>query len=259
MLSRIRNRVTYANVAATLALLFTMTGGAYAANRYLITSTKQISPKVLKALRGGSGAPGAAGTAGPQGPAGAVGAKGETGTAGTNGTNGQSVTSKAVTTKEAACEKLGGSEFVSASGKTLACNGREGSPWTAGGTLPKGKTEQGMWAYGISKEQAAGFASVSFVIPLEAAPAIHYINANGKEINGALEEVEPSPECAGGTAVAPKAKPGNLCVYTEAEEGGAPFFSFGTSVTASGAVLTFLQPEKHVVADARGSWAVTAE
>jgi hypothetical protein len=47
MLRILRTRFTYANIAATLALVFAMSGGAYAASRVLITSTKQISPKVL--------------------------------------------------------------------------------------------------------------------------------------------------------------------------------------------------------------------
>ena len=40
MLKAICKRMTYANVALTLALVFAMTGGAYAAKKYLITSTK---------------------------------------------------------------------------------------------------------------------------------------------------------------------------------------------------------------------------
>ena len=43
--------MTYANVVATLALIFAMTGSAVAATHYLITSTKQISPKALKELK----------------------------------------------------------------------------------------------------------------------------------------------------------------------------------------------------------------
>ena len=39
-----RTRLTYANVAATLALVFSMTGGALAAKHYLINSTRQINP-----------------------------------------------------------------------------------------------------------------------------------------------------------------------------------------------------------------------
>ncbi|HWY17344.1 MAG TPA: hypothetical protein VNY27_01395 [Solirubrobacteraceae bacterium] len=86
MLSTLRKRLTYANIAATLALLFAMTGGAYAANHYLISSTKQISPKVLKALKGSNGSNGANGPAGPAGPTGPAGG---TGPAGANGTNGE--------------------------------------------------------------------------------------------------------------------------------------------------------------------------
>ncbi|MHB8240434.1 MAG: hypothetical protein ACYDHN_00430 [Solirubrobacteraceae bacterium] len=45
-----RKRLTYANVTATLALVFSMSGGALAASHYLIRSTKQISPKVLRSF-----------------------------------------------------------------------------------------------------------------------------------------------------------------------------------------------------------------
>jgi hypothetical protein len=51
MFSRIRRRIAHPNVVVTLALVLAMSGGAYAASRYIITSTKQISPKVLKALK----------------------------------------------------------------------------------------------------------------------------------------------------------------------------------------------------------------
>jgi hypothetical protein len=81
--------MTYANVVATLALIFAMTGSAVAATHYLITSSKQISPKVLKELKapGKTGATGPAGSPGAQGPRGANGANGANGI-GTNGTNG---------------------------------------------------------------------------------------------------------------------------------------------------------------------------
>src|ERR1019366_898531 len=64
---RAARKLTYANVASTLALLLVLAGGtAYAANHYLITKTSQIKPSVLKDLRGragSSGAPGALGGA----------------------------------------------------------------------------------------------------------------------------------------------------------------------------------------------------
>jgi hypothetical protein len=45
-----RRHLTYANVTATLALVFAMSGGALAAKHYLISSTNQIDPKVLKSF-----------------------------------------------------------------------------------------------------------------------------------------------------------------------------------------------------------------
>ncbi len=83
MLSTMRRRLTYANIAATLALLFSMSGGALAASHYLISSKRQISPKVVKELKGNVGPKGATGATGPQGPAGGVGAPGAPGAAGT--------------------------------------------------------------------------------------------------------------------------------------------------------------------------------
>src|SRR6202012_5752251 len=76
-------RLTYANVTATLALVLAMSGGALAANHYLIHSTKQISPKVLKKLHGARGRTGPNGLIGPQG------VKGETGGRGPRGPEGE--------------------------------------------------------------------------------------------------------------------------------------------------------------------------
>jgi hypothetical protein len=73
MLSSLRRRATYANVAATLALVFSMSGGALAASHYLVTSKSQISPKVLKQLKGKTGKTGAAGAPGAPGAPGAAG------------------------------------------------------------------------------------------------------------------------------------------------------------------------------------------
>jgi len=82
--------MTYANVVATLALVFAMGGSAVAASHYLITSKKQISPKALKeiAAAGKTGAPGANGAAGARGPEGPQGPQGNPGVNGTNGKDG---------------------------------------------------------------------------------------------------------------------------------------------------------------------------
>jgi hypothetical protein len=76
-----RRHVTYANVAATLALVLSMGGGVLAASHYLVTSTSQIKPSVRRALHGARGSQGPAGAsiAGPQGPAGPRGLEGPRG------------------------------------------------------------------------------------------------------------------------------------------------------------------------------------
>ncbi|HXD54397.1 MAG TPA: hypothetical protein VN618_06565 [Solirubrobacteraceae bacterium] len=78
-------RITYANVTATLALVLAISGGAYAAGRYLINSTKQINPKVLRKLHGARGPAGQIGPVGPQGVTGHEGAKGVKGIQGEPG------------------------------------------------------------------------------------------------------------------------------------------------------------------------------
>jgi hypothetical protein len=264
MFFRIRRHFNAASLVAVIALVLAMSGGAYAASKLLITSTKQISPKVLKALKGakgpagpagptgpaGSGGAGSAGPAGPQGPAGAAGAAGAAGT---------SVTAKEVKVGESACNKVGGSEFTAGATKTTACNGKEGSPWTAGGTLPSGKTETGVWSAHFTGELEGAKGAeenvqspISFAIPLEApgldAGHVHYANTQviQEKFGG-----EPGELCAGltgtelseceangkairaacpGSGVEPTAIAGNLCLYK------------GVATSAKAAVTVILQP-----------------
>jgi hypothetical protein len=72
-------------VTATLALFFAMSGGALAAEHYLINSTKQINPKVLKALKGNRGLTGSTGSAGKEGVPGKEGPAGKEGKEGKAG------------------------------------------------------------------------------------------------------------------------------------------------------------------------------
>ena len=263
MFSLIRRRFTYANVALTLALVFAMTGGAYAAKRYVITSTKQIGPTVLKQLRGKAGP---AGPEGKQGPAGANGKDGAQGPAGANGKEGAqgpagvSVASLESKAKIGSC-KEGGSEFKAASGTTYACNGekgKEGSPWTAGGTLPAGKTEKGQWSASLNKNfegSVGGNAAISFGIPLVSAPTLVYVSET---------EGSHAPECPG-TVAEPEAAEGDLCVYATFENLGpnklATFVE--GEVTKVGGFLSFTGGEiagKEVFGVAiHGAWAVTGQ
>ncbi|HEV2924415.1 MAG TPA: collagen-like protein [Solirubrobacteraceae bacterium] len=275
----IRKRLTYANTAATLALLFAMTGGAYAANHYLINSTKQISPKVLKALKGNSGANGPAGPAGSAGPAGVAGPKGETGAggpAGPAGPAGTSVTAKALSASEAACGKLGGGEFKAGSTTTFACNGEKGKEGkegkegpagpegvcsTSACTLPKGVTETGTWMIRgtDSAEEELKFTNISFPIPLKAKPTNVLIGIKGAA----------TVECPG-SVEKPEAIEGKICFYegaTLVHKGGLkealiPLDLKGsTTVETSGALIAMETKKPTTVGEevsAEGTWAVTA-
>jgi len=64
------------NLVAWIALFVALGGTSMAASHYIITSTKQIKPSVVKQLRGANGHTGATGPAGKQG---AAGVRGETG------------------------------------------------------------------------------------------------------------------------------------------------------------------------------------
>ncbi len=270
MLSHVRKHLNYTNIALTIGLVFMMSGGAYAASKYLITSTKQIKPSVLKQLQGKTGARGPAGAAGVAGPAGAAGpqgpagGKGENGAPGANGSNGVSVTSKELTKSSSACKKEGGSEFTSAEGtKTTACNG---SPWAAGGTLPKGSSERGQWTL-AGYENQLRYTSLSFPVPLAAPLSTEKAHVIGLE-EGAKEAKEATAitngECTGNWED-PGAKSENLCVFINPEVAGEPKLalndaesqSVGTSAGVSGAILG----EEAVVEAGyflyRGSWIVT--
>jgi hypothetical protein len=280
MFSKIRRRFTYANVAMTLALVFAMAGGAYAAGKYVITSTKQISPKVLKSLTGkagptgASGATGAVGPTGPAGPTGPVG-KGETGPqgpegkegkAGKNGTNGTSGFTEALPTGKT--ETGTWSVTVPAQFRCVADSGK--GEWEDSGCLTgaqeehKGNFEQ----EAISHLNNVVFAPISFNIPL--APVA------GEEAGYVLGEKavhfdeEGTTDCPG-TVAEPSAAPGNLCVYARLTSGVANDLIAPPNVLAlflpqaekagagsNGAEVLFeLEPGTHG-AIGYGSWAVTA-
>ncbi|HET7047830.1 MAG TPA: hypothetical protein VFI54_06120 [Solirubrobacteraceae bacterium] len=75
-------------VVAALAALFVAAGGAAAAGHFVITSTSQIKPSVIQALRGDQGPRGLRGLTGAQGDTGAQGSQGAQGPPGSPGTPG---------------------------------------------------------------------------------------------------------------------------------------------------------------------------
>jgi hypothetical protein len=252
MFSKVRNGITYANVTVTVALVFAMSGGAYAAKHYLITSTTQISPKVLKQLKGKNGTNGINGVNGKDGAPGekgAPGTNGANGKDGKDGINGVSVTSATLKAGDKNCPE-GGSELKAASGTTYACNG---SPWTAGGTLPKGKTETGSWTAEPAPGKEGTF-QISFPIPLAAS------------LPETQTHFAPNSECPG-TAEKPTAEPGSLCIYTTlnigVEVGGNGSIANpgvgGAGAGPTGAIILAKGEASASSTLAFGTWAVTAE
>lgn len=81
MFSALRRRLSYANVAATLALALSMSGVAVAAHGYIVSSTGQLTNKVVKTIKhhGAKGKKGPNGYRGPTGLEGVQGALGVTG------------------------------------------------------------------------------------------------------------------------------------------------------------------------------------
>jgi hypothetical protein len=277
MFSRIRRRLTWANVAMTLALVFAMSGGAYAAKKYLITSTKQISPKVLGQLKGKTGPAGAQGPAGPVGPQGSPGAPGKDGTNGVNGekgANGTSATAKSFTgAKTLGSEKCtnGGLEVTSASGTTLVCNGANGTTGFTK-TLPSGESERGTWEASGQPDEVFGsrvlLAAVSFNVPLSVGQLNQKCEEEAKVcgahfIAAGTAESEDPQGCTG-TVSDPGAEPGNLCIFAAAEEHVAaavavsPEHNLEAGFGPAGAEIHLFGTETGGML-ASGAWVVTAE
>ena len=232
MISKLHQRLGTAGfIISIVALVMALGGGAYAASGGLTGKQKKEVEKIAKKYAGKPGAPGAPGQAGAKGDTGATGGTGSPGSPGSPGTSGEE-----------------------------GERGPAGSPWTAGGTLPTSKTETGSWS--ILGEGAIGIAPISFPIPLTEAAAnaidsthVHYV---------AVGDVVPAG-CANGTAAAPAAAPGNLCVYEATGEFEHPPFilksaaagvEFGAST--AGAVLFGEGPVGGSLGDVAGTWAVTA-
>jgi Collagen triple helix repeat (20 copies) len=182
MLTPTRRRLNYANVTATVALVLSMTGGALAASHYVINSTKQINPRVLKQLKGAAGAVGVQGTTGPGGKEGADGQEGPAGRQGPAG-------------KEGPQGKEGPA-------------GKEGAQGSAGPlpvTLASGRTLKGTFGGSgavVTDSNNAVELSISYPFPLAASPAAEVVPAGGS----------PTASCPG-SAAAPSAAAGHLCVY----------------------------------------------
>jgi hypothetical protein len=295
MFSAIRKYLSYANVAATMALVFALTGGAFAATSHsgggslakatASTTIAVAAKKKAKApARGSVGPKGATGPAGAAGPAGATGSAGPQGPVGTNGTNGAngegkeglqgkegtpgtSVTSKEFTGEKEKC-KEGGSELKAGTKTTYACNGEKGVIHP-GETLAPEASETGVWSFGYINETGSGsiqFVPVaSFTIPLATRLSeadVHYINTDNEEVTEA-GKVPNTGACKAGTVEKPTAEPGNFCVYAKEEANVetnsghiyGPEHDEGAGPSGAFEAFSILPGESD---RAWGSWAVTA-
>ena len=254
MFSAIRKHLTPSTAIAIVALVFAITGGAFAATggsgnggkgasasaTPLASAAKsKAKPKAgARGPAGPAGKTGATGPAGPAGPAGAAGAKGENGAAGGQGPQGP---------QGPQGEK----------GET----GKEGTPGKPGknGTfgdepLPAGKTLTGVYAASGSAEgkfpEGLVSTGVSFALPVPGEPVVHYIKAGETTL----------PEGCKGTVSEPGAEEGNLCVFSQSEVNTA---SVGATLSGSptlgtiGAKVTGTPAAKGLVVIG-GTWAVTA-
>lgn len=260
MMGFIRRRLSYVNVAMTVALVFAMSGGAFAvagkgtAGQATIAAKKKKSKaKVLRGPAGPKGATGPAGPAGPSGPAGPAGpagAKGETGPAGAVGPQGPA-----------------GPEGPAGPAGKNGTNGKEGSPWTAGGTLPSGSAETGVWSLTqLKAEENFGGVKIpiSFTIPLAAPLDENHVHVIEPEAGLPGKEAVPAG-CSltrSGETVEVEAEAGNLCVYTQYSEGlsGMALVNFegGGNLGAgkTGAILGAGHGENGATAE--GYWVVRA-
>jgi hypothetical protein len=258
----LRKHVTPSTVIAFMALIFALTGGAFAAtggsgggtgnvnknSSKLVAATSKAKPKAKAGPRGPAGAKGATGATGPAGAAGPAGPVGPTG-AGVPGAAGPQ-------------GPQGATGATGAAGVTgpAGPQGPQGVPGNIGNTLSKGGVETGTW---ISPANASteGFATISFPIqltaPLDGAHA-HYVTL----VDVAKGEL---PEGCGGSVEAPVAEEGYLCVFESklsAPAGTATSvlllepnkFAEGTGLTGC---LMIIEAEK---AESRflGTWAMTA-
>lgn len=232
-LTRLRHRFGAPGVIAVIALVLAMAGGALAASGALSGKQKKEVEKIAKKFQGA----GPAGPAGLAGPAGPGGGKGATGSKGANGNDG--------------------------------AKGATGSPWVPDRTLPEGATETGAWSFGplptgTLTSSATGGVSVpiSFPVPLAAelpVANVHYVT-KAQQIAGTVP-AECSVGATKGSASAPLAESGNLCVFEGALGFANPIANnirkvgpaeFGAST--AGAYLLFEVEEEST---GRGSFAVT--
>lgn len=247
MLSSIRKHLNPGTATALVALVFAMSGGAFAATGGLGSpgghdgtavagvakvkkrskATGKAGPRGPQGKQGPQGLEGPAGKEGPSGPEGkegkqglrgkeGEGKEGPAGQPGTNGKEGETVTVTTLAQGSAGCPE-GGAEFSDSSGSATACNGK-----SAGGTLEPEGVEQGLWSMQSNPansgfkipEQKYDFAETEAIISFpEPLPGEDFDRVSIHYVPLSVEHTEACPG-----AKAEESVPGTLCVYGVTEK-----------------------------------------
>jgi Collagen triple helix repeat (20 copies) len=283
MFQRVTKHITPASVLALVALVFAITGGAFAASggsgngpshaTLSASAAKAKKKSKPQSTRGPAGPKGATGVAGAMGPAGPQGAPGAAGAAGKEGPQG----AKGGTGPEGQAGKEGQAGARGAQG-----NAGEAGMCSAASPeckLASGATLTGAW--GTGGEGKHSLVQISFPVKVSPAPTalVPYellghvvgvqLNDGGTTFYGPHTEPENAEEveedaaaysvaCPGDVA-APQAAAGFLCIYEGAIEGTVhpPLFQAEHVEAAHefGLVVPF---EVTSESSERGSWAVAA-
>jgi hypothetical protein len=262
MISRVHNRLgTGGMIVAVVALVAALTGGAYAASGGLTAKQKKQVKKIARTeAQKFSGA-------GPQGPVGPQGPPGAPGQTGANGVNGKSV----VIDNESQgvhCAAGGLNIEVEGSGtKKYVCNGQTGFVEA----LPSDNSLKGVWSAADKGELTPMLVPISFDVEVSPAPTLVYIDESGAfaitvkpdGTPGFLGEESAIEALCPGSAAAPEAEPGYLCIYVQkaekVETATSLFIGGWATPTKFGASIPLTVAATEDPALIRGTWAVTAE
>lgn len=125
--------------------------------------------------------------------------------------------------------------------------GEQGPPGPVETKLPAGKTSTGVWSF-VDEGSPFGSVAISFPLRVEPAPNPHWIG-----------EGEPPTEECPGTAEAPDAAPGNLCIYAKITGGSSShFYTEEFTIDPTSGWIGYFELEGKAFGFGRGSWAVTA-
>jgi hypothetical protein len=241
MISRIQSKLGTAGlVVSVVALIAALAGGAFAAGGGLTAKQKKQVRAIAKCLQG-AGPAGATGPAGPTGPAGNAGQAGLQGSPGLQGPQGDP--------------------------------GNQGVPGPFVTEVPSGESLKGVWSTAGAGEGAPSLVPISFQFPVSPAPTMVYVKADGASAfcikatepctpaiitdAGAIEALCP------GSATAPTAEPGYVCIYAEKEENMEPsvprlIAGWGNPTEYGVSIPLAVAFGGGDTGAAKGTWAVTA-